>query len=100
MTFAGIYGFARHRTALVPSRRASHLITSGVYRLSRNPIYLGFASMYLGAALRYDLAWTLPLLLVVLWIMNRYVIAREEEHLTAVFGDDYRSYCRRVRRWI
>jgi protein-S-isoprenylcysteine O-methyltransferase Ste14 len=100
LAFAGLYGFARYRTALVPSMRASHLITTGVYRLSRNPIYLGFTWLYLGAALHNDVAWTLPFLLVVSWVMNRYVIAREEQHLTAVFGDAYRDYCRRVRRWL
>lgn len=96
----GVFGFVRHRTAISPAARATTLITGGPYRFSRNPIYLAFTLLYLGAALRSNVLWTLTLLLVVLVVMSRFVIAREEQHLTAVFGEPYRAYCRDVRRWI
>ena len=92
--------FAKYRTAVAPSMGASTLITGSLYRLSRNPIYLSFTLIYLGATLRTNIAWALLGLPPVLWIMNRHVIAREEQHLTAVFGEDYLAYCRSVRRWL
>jgi len=98
--FAGIANFVRYRTAISPDSRATTLITGGPYRFSRNPIYLGFTLLYLGAILRSNIAWAVVGLLGVLWVMNRFVIAREEEHLNAVFGDAYAKYCRQVRRWL
>ncbi len=100
LAMAGLFSFAKHRTTIEPSKKASKLITDGLYRISRNPIYLGFTAMYLAATLRTNNTWALLCLLPVLAIMNRHVIAREERHLTAVFGDSYRAYCQKVRRWL
>ncbi|MFL6192698.1 MAG: methyltransferase family protein, partial [Thermoanaerobaculia bacterium] len=66
----------------------------------RNPMYLGMTLLYLGLALWIGTLWPLPLLPVALWATQRYVIAREERYLEAKFGDDYRRYKERVRRWI
>lgn len=103
----GLMGFAwalsaiwTHRTTVNPYKAASTLVTSGPFRYSRNPIYLSDWLIYLGAMLLMQTAW--PLLLAPLvWGLMRYaVIAHEEMHLEAKFGDDYRDYCARVRRWI
>ena len=76
------------------------LVTSGPYRLSRNPIYVALTLMYLGLALGYGSWWPVVLLAPVLIVMRYGVIAREERYLEARFGEAYRAYCASVRRWI
>lgn len=75
------------------------LATDGIYRLSRNPIYLGLTLIYAGIAVAAGSFWPLLLLLPLLLTMRYGVIAREEAYLTRLFGDDYRAYTKRVRRW-
>jgi protein-S-isoprenylcysteine O-methyltransferase Ste14 len=92
--------FLRHRTTVNPFGGASALCTGGVFRLSRNPIYLGDWLVFIGLALMWHTAWPL-LFSPLIWALLRYgVIRHEEAHLAAKFGDDYRQYCARVRRWI
>ena len=76
------------------------VVTTGLYRLSRNPIYLGLAALYLGLAFAANSGWAVILLLPILAVMRYGVIAREERYLEAKFGDDYRAYKARVRRWL
>lgn len=76
------------------------LVTSGPYRFSRNPIYLGLTLIYLGLALGYGSLWPIVLLAPLLIVMRYGVIGREERYLEAKFGDAYRAYCSSVRRWI
>lgn len=90
----------QRRTTLVPGGRAAALIVDGPYRLSRNPMYLGLTLLYLGITLATGVAWPLLLLPLPLWIIDRRIIAFEEQTLEAIFGDAYRAYQRRVRRWI
>ena len=85
----------------VHSRQASRaIVDSGLYRYSRNPIYLALSTIHLGVAVADNNAW-LPLLLVPLLIVVRYtVIAREELYLERRFGVQYAAYKARVRRWL
>ncbi len=83
-----------------PWRASSALVTSGPYRFTRNPMYLGMASLYAGIALAFGLLWSLALLLAVLVVIDRGVIAREERYLERRFGDEYRIYKQQVRRWL
>jgi protein-S-isoprenylcysteine O-methyltransferase Ste14 len=92
--------FLRHRTTLAPSGRAVALIVDGPFRVSRNPIYLGLALLYLGVTLATGSAWPLLLLPLPLWVIDQRIIPFEEGTLDAIFGDAYRAYQRRVRRWI
>ena len=92
--------FVRARTAMEPWKPSSALVTTGPYRFTRNPMYLGMASFYLGAALGFGLLWSAALLPVVLLVIDRAVIAREERYLQRRFGDSYTDYRRRVRRWL
>jgi protein-S-isoprenylcysteine O-methyltransferase Ste14 len=75
------------------------LATDGIYRLSRNPIYLGLTLVYAGLAVALASFWPLLLLVPLLAVMRYGVIAREEAYLERLFGDDYRAYRQRVRRW-
>lgn len=92
--------FARHRTTVNPYKAASALCTDGPFRFSRNPIYLGDWFILGGVALLLETAWPLVFAPLV-WALLRYgVIRHEEAHLEARFGDDYRAYKSRVRRWL
>jgi len=95
-----LLAFRRYHTSPNPYRPSTTLVTGGPYRFTRNPMYVGFTLMYLGAALWLNARWPLLLLPVVLLVMQYGVIVREEQYLESVFGDEYVQYRGRVRRWI
>lgn len=92
--------FQRHRTTVNPYKAASSLCTGGPFRFSRNPIYVGDWFILAGVSLLLATWW--PLLFApLIWVMLRYgVIRHEEAHLEAKFGEPYRKYKTRVRRWL
>ena len=92
--------FRRLGTAVEPWKPSTVLATDGLYRFSRNPIYLGFAITYAGLAVAMDSVLVLVLLIPCLFIVDRFVIQREERYLSAKFGADYDAYRARVRRWL
>jgi len=92
--------FRRLGTAVEPWKPSTVLATNGLYRLSRNPIYVGFAITYAGLAIAMDSVLVLLLLIPCLFIVDRFVIQREERYLSAKFGADYDAYRARVRRWL
>jgi protein-S-isoprenylcysteine O-methyltransferase Ste14 len=94
---AAIWG---HRTTVNPYKAASSLVTQGPFRYSRNPIYVCDWLIYIGAMLLLRTAWPLLLAPLVFLVMRHLVIAHEETHLEARFGDEYRNYRMRVRRWL
>ena len=89
----------RHQTTVIPWGHVEHLMTGGPFRLMRNPIYVGDVLVYLGGTLVAGTWWPLALMPLPLFVMKRYVIAREEAYLLERFGEAYAAYCRRVRRW-
>ena len=91
---------ARARTTVMPHRAARTLITGGVFRLSRNPIYLAFALLHLACALSLGSPGMLLLLVAVLWVMHSHVIAAEEAFHAQRFGAQWQAYRQRVRRWL
>jgi protein-S-isoprenylcysteine O-methyltransferase Ste14 len=94
--------FRQAGTTVNPVRieNASNLVTSGVYRISRNPMYVGVTLDLCALALFLNCFWTLigPALFVA--YTTRFQIMPEERILATKFGDAYRDYCRRVRRWL
>lgn len=94
-----VLAFRRRRTTINPltPARSSALVCDGLYRYSRNPMYLGMLCLLLALAW-WRQQWPLAPLLFVLW-MNVLQIAPEERALRARFGAAYDDYCRRVRRW-
>jgi protein-S-isoprenylcysteine O-methyltransferase Ste14 len=99
---AALWAFHRARTTINPMKpqATAHLITDGVYRLTRNPMYLGLV-LFLSAAVVY--LWSLwavlgPLAFVT--YINRFQIAPEERIMRKRFGTDFTAYCARVRRWL
>lgn len=87
------------RTTPDPTRADSTLLTTGPFRISRNPFYLGTIVAFLGIAVAFDGAW---LLLAPLWlaVMANLQAAREERYLDRRFGQPYAEYRQRVRRWL
>ncbi len=83
-----------------PGLPTSKLVTTGVFSLSRNPLYLGVVCVVLGVTLAVNLPWLLVLLLPSLVACHYVLIAPEERYLVAQFGEAYRVYAATVRRWI
>ena len=92
--------FTRSGTAVEPWKPTTAIVTTGPYRITRNPAYLGMALVYVGVALMSDALWVLAPLPVVLAVLDRGVIAREERYLERKFGQEYVDYKSRVRRWV
>jgi protein-S-isoprenylcysteine O-methyltransferase Ste14 len=92
--------FLKARTSPLPMRPTTALVFSGPYRLTRNPTYLAMLLVYLGTALLFDVFWALVLIPLIMFLVVRLVIRREEQYLEAKFGDGYRQYKAQVRRWI
>jgi protein-S-isoprenylcysteine O-methyltransferase Ste14 len=90
----------RAGTRVETTKPTTTIVTSGPYRLTRNPIYVGMVVILIGLAIALNTAWLL-VALVPFYLVIRYgVIAREEAYLERKFGDMYLSYKSRVRRWI
>jgi protein-S-isoprenylcysteine O-methyltransferase Ste14 len=97
---AVMYHFGKAGTAVTPWKEARRLVVSGPYRFSRNPDYVGQALFVGGLALLLATPWVFLALLPALLIVRYGVIAREERYLERRFGEEYRQYCGRVRRWL
>lgn len=92
--------FRRDRTPFDVRKPASVLVTRGPFRYSRNPGYLALAMLHAGGAILIDNIWAMVLLLPAVLVIHHGVILREESHLERKFGDDYRRYKNKVRRWL
>lgn len=92
--------FRKAGTHARPWKRSTSLVTDGVFRWTRNPMYLGMALIYGGGALVLDSLVALLLLIPLVYVIQREVIEREERYMEARFGTAYREYKASVRRWI
>lgn len=91
--------FVRARTTVIPHQSPTALVTSGIFRFSRNPIYLGDVLILLGLVLWWDAVPSLVLVpAFALLIQSRFIVA-EEARLSAAFPDAFAAYCSSVRRW-
>lgn len=99
---AGVVEFRRARTTVNPLTpgAASSLVDGGIYGLTRNPMYLGFALALLGWAIFLANPLSLAMLFVFVGYMNRFQIAPEEKALESLFGDEFKRYRSKVRRWL
>ncbi|OOF41324.1 isoprenylcysteine carboxyl methyltransferase [Rodentibacter trehalosifermentans] len=97
-----LWQFHQHKTTIDPQRldKSTHLVTSGIFRVSRNPMYLSLLLLLMAWALYlgHFLAWSGVVAFILL--MNRFQIAREEIYLERKFGEAYRQYQAKVRRWL
>lgn len=102
VALAGVWSFARARTTVNPHRpgNTSSLVISGIYRVTRNPMYLGMLMVLIGWAVY--LGGALPLVVTSVFVpfMNRFQIEPEERMMKELFGEAFDQYAANVRRWI
>ena len=94
------HALARAKTTHNVRQPTTTIVADGVFRYSRNPMYLSLTLLYLGIASLFNSLWMLLLILPVLVVVQLGVIAREERYLERKFGEEYLRYKARVRRWI
>ena len=97
---ASIRNFSRAATPVPSTQPVRALVTTGIHALSRNPIYVGMFLLYLGIGFAARSPWVLALAVPLAITMRYGVVAREEAYLDRRFGDAYRAYKARVRRWL
>ena len=103
LDLAAVALFGFRGTTIWPNWRANPartLVTSGPYRISRNPQYLGIGCLYFAVAFASGVIWALALLPAMLIYLDRAVIPREERYLERIFGEKYCDYKAQVRRWL
>ena len=92
--------FMDRETPVHPRRKPTVLLTDGIYARSRNPIYLAMVLVAFGAALCFGTIGALIPVLALFWILQDLFIKGEEHHIENNFGDEWRSYASKTRRWI
>jgi len=92
--------FERTGTTIKPFEESSALVVDGPFRLSRHPMYLGMVVVLLGCATLLGTVWPLLVIPVFVWLITSRFIVHEERMMEQVFGDEYRAYRERTRRWI
>ena len=100
LAFSAAIRFMQARTTLDPHGSVSAIVTDGIYRFTRNPIYLGFVGMLIGFPFIFRTYWGLILSPIFIVLMNILVIQHEEAYLEKKFGEPYTSFKSRVRRWL
>lgn len=97
---AGVRNFSRAGTPVPTNQPARVLVTSGIHGRTRNPIYLAFFLIYVGVGIFLRSPWILCLTIPLAAVIRAGVVAREEAYLERQFGEAYRAYKARVRRWV
>jgi protein-S-isoprenylcysteine O-methyltransferase Ste14 len=100
LTIIAASGFRAAGTEVRPWKASTALVTTGFYRYTRNPMYLGMALIYAGLSLFADSVIALAFIVPLLIIITYGVIKREEHYLEVKFGEEYRRYKGKVRRWL
>jgi protein-S-isoprenylcysteine O-methyltransferase Ste14 len=100
LALAGSRAFRRAGTTIKPFQASSALVTTGVFRLSRNPMYLGMALSLLGLAFLLGALSPFLVIPVFVWLIQRRFIAVEERMLAQAFGPAYAAFQRQTRRWL
>ena len=100
LLFGSLLLFFKARTSPLPMLPTTAIVKSGPYRWTRNPMYLAMLLIYLGVALWFDVFWALPFVPLVIFLVGRLVIGREERYLEEKFGEEYRRYKTEVGRWL
>jgi protein-S-isoprenylcysteine O-methyltransferase Ste14 len=98
--FKAMRTMAAAKTTIMPNKGSDHLVTSGPFSFSRNPIYLANTMITIGVGLLFGIIWFIPLAIIAALLTQQLAIKREEAHLDARFGKSFRDYSKKVRRWI
>lgn len=97
---SGMWELRRAGTSQNPRKPTTALVVSGPFRISRNPLYLSLLCLYAGVALLIDSLWLLLITVPLIAVLRVAVIGPEERYLERKFGEEYRRYRSRVRRWL
>ncbi len=99
---AGFIAFYRAKTTVNPMNpeKSTSLVTSGIYKITRNPMYVGLVLVLVAWAVQLSAPWTLGGPLAFVFYIARFQVAPEERILLAMFGAEYSAYKNRVRRWL
>jgi len=97
---AGFRNFSQAGTPVPTVKPTRKLVTTGIHGLTRNPIYLGMFLLYGGIGIAAGSPWILILTLPLAITIRYGVVAREEAYLERLFGESYRDYKARIRRWL
>ena len=92
--------FRRHKTTVIPHETPSAIVQSGIYKRSRNPIYLGDVLILAGLVLRFDAVLSLALVPIFVWVLERRFILPEEDRMRRTFRADFARYEQKTRRWV
>jgi protein-S-isoprenylcysteine O-methyltransferase Ste14 len=92
--------FRKHHTTIMPNKGAEHLITSGPFAHSRNPIYVANTMLVSSIGLYFGNLWLIPAALIAALLTQELAIKREEKHLALKFGDAWTDYTSNVPRWL
>ncbi|MBS1745141.1 MAG: isoprenylcysteine carboxylmethyltransferase family protein [Bacteroidetes bacterium] len=98
--FPALLQFLKSKNTLITVKPANTLQTSGIYSVSRNPMYISLLLIYTGLSFIIGNWWNLILLPVLIFIVQEYVIKKEEKYLGRRFGQEYAEYKSKVRRWL
>jgi protein-S-isoprenylcysteine O-methyltransferase Ste14 len=99
---AGVVSFRLAKTTVNPAKpnEASSLVQSGIYKITRNPMYLGLVCLLIAWAALLGSIYSLVIVVVFVLYMSRFQITPEERALIELFGDQYIEYCLKVNRWL
>ena len=97
--FPAAFEFVKSKNTIITAKPATSLQTTGIYSISRNPMYVGLTFIYMGLTFQFGNWWTLFLVLPLIVLITYQVILPEERYLTRAFGDEYANYKKMVRRW-
>lgn len=95
-----LYFFFITRQNPEPHTPTNALYTRGIFRITRNPIYLGFLAAQIVVAIQLNNLYVILTLPLVFWLLNKWVIEPEETYLQKLFGQEYLDYKKKVRRWL
>lgn len=100
LDFSAMSAMRKAKTPIMPTSSAEHLLTTGAFGLSRNPIYLGNTTIMIGVGFMTGNLWFILFGIAAAFITQKLAIEREEKHLAQRFGKKFIDYKKRVRRWI
>ncbi|MDW3222324.1 MAG: isoprenylcysteine carboxylmethyltransferase family protein [Paracoccaceae bacterium] len=100
LTLLAVMEFRRHKTTIIPHETPENLIQSGVFKRTRNPIYLADVLIFAGLCLWWDAILALILVPVLVWVLERRFIIPEENRMRREFRTEFARYAQKTRRWV
>ena len=100
LTALAVMEFQKHKTTIIPHQEATQLIQTGIFKRSRNPIYLADVLILTGLVLYFDAVLSLVLVPILFWVLETRFVIPEENRLRRRFRADFARYAEKTRRWV